>query len=206
MLFPGGSSEPAELTSWYIGLKLAGIEAAIDIVSWGDPGNSLKNVTDARSARESASKQAQRLLDYMQTHPGRPITVIGYSAGAAIAVFTVESLPPDQPVDRVVLMSADLSPDYDLSAMLERTRDGAINYWSPLDVQSLALVANIGTLDGGRVPAALTNFAQTDARLTAMQWNPLMVFYGNFGGHLDYLFNAGFIRDFLAPLVVTQAP
>lgn len=203
MLFPGGSSIPEELSAWVAGLRAGGIDLAIDVVAWGDQTDSLGNVTDMPRARERAALQAQRILDYKTAYANRPVTVVGYSAGAAIATFTVEALPPGVMVDRLVLMSADLSPEYDLSPALDHTRLDLVNYWSPLDYQSLILIQTIGTVDGSKVPAASVNFNETDAKYTPIMWHPVMAIYGNFGGHLDYLFNVGFIKDFLSPYIVT---
>src|ERR1043165_3873014 len=92
VLYPGGSSEPAELSLWYAGLRAAGIDQAIEIIPWGTPGEDVTNATDYALNRERSASEAHRISLYMDEHPGCPVTLIGYSAGGAIAAFVAEDM------------------------------------------------------------------------------------------------------------------
>src|SRR4029079_11614400 len=92
--------------------------------------------------REQAREIAERIVAYQDRYPDRPVTLIGHSGGAAMAVRVLESLPDGRRSDQAVLLAGALSPDYDLSTALGRTERGITNFYSGGDV--LYLVA--GTL------------------------------------------------------------
>jgi len=201
-MYPGASSVPGELTAWVAGLQLAGVTSEIEVIAWGTPGQNLSNATLYELNHTWSVSESARLKDLIDEHPDEPMTVIGYSAGAAIAIWTTESLPAGYAVDRVVLLGADLSPGYDLTQMLDHTRDGGMHYVSPNDVSLAALTFLFGTMDqffGD--PAGHVGFTSTDSRFKQILWTSEMTRYGDFGSHYDYLFSVGFARDILAAWV-----
>src|SRR5438477_6691127 len=76
VLYPGGSSEPAELLVWYLGLRMANVDQGIDIIAWGTPGDATKNATDFGAVQASAARESVRLGQYMDDHPGCPVTLV----------------------------------------------------------------------------------------------------------------------------------
>lgn len=142
------------------GLRGSGIPCAIKINAWGSqiPGVKLAiNETDARVNRSWAGRIAAEIRDYQSQHPGRPVYLIGQSGGAAVAVFAAESLAQAGagPIEGVVLLSASLSTDYDLTAALGQCRKGIVNFYNPRDMTLLEVgTAIFGNLDGSRGDSA----------------------------------------------------
>ncbi|MFQ5411779.1 MAG: alpha/beta fold hydrolase [Phycisphaerae bacterium] len=205
VMYPGAANVYAELAAWHDGLREYGVQHAIEVMPWGIPWDALANLQSLDRNRGWSEREAERVAAYMDAHPDRPVTLIGYSSGAMIAIMVVESLPDEKHVDRVILMSATVSRDYDLTTMLENTNLGAIHYFSPSDAFSDFVSLNLGATD--RVfdlPGATVGFSTESDKLIQVPWSPEMGHYGNHGGHFDILFRPPFIRDFMGPWVVVE--
>ncbi|MBN2560522.1 MAG: hypothetical protein JXQ75_06295 [Phycisphaerae bacterium] len=202
VIYPGVSSAPTDLINWYFALRDEGIIQAIEVVPYGPPMDLLGNLVTYERNRAWSAEEAPRIAQYMDEHPGRPVTLIGYSGGAGIAVMVAESMPGGYRLDRLLLFSSGLSSGYDLSAALDHTEKGIVHYWSPRDwIAALATIV-AGTVD--RVfesPAATVGFKMSDERLVQFTWMPEMARYGNHGNHHDFLYNEPWIRDYVAPLI-----
>jgi len=143
------------------GLAGAGIRCAMPIFEWGLPvplvGAAL-NQTDVPADRGAGRRVADRVVRYQLAHPGRPVYVVGHSAGGGVAVFAAEALgrlPNARPVDGLVLLSASISADYDLTAALRSCRNGLVNFYNPADVGLLGVgTALLGNVDGGHGASA----------------------------------------------------
>src|SRR5262245_54459476 len=72
VVYPGASSEPLEETFWLLAMRAAGIDQAVDGVVWGVP---LNNFNGADQSRATTPSEAARLTQYMDDHPGRPVTL-----------------------------------------------------------------------------------------------------------------------------------
>lgn len=202
IFYAGASSVPLEETLWFVGLRLAGMDQAIEGVEWGIAFDNYNNAVDFGRARDFARREAVRLAAYMDEYPGRPITLMGYSAGALVTALVAEEMPPGKPVDRIILVSPDASPDYDLSKALDGTRFGAVSFWSPIDDAIAALTVQTGTLDGFiGIPAATVGFTETDSRLIQIAWIPEMILTGHLGKHFDYIFNPLWIATYVTPWI-----
>jgi hypothetical protein len=70
-------------------------------------------------------------------------------------------MPGSRPVAGVILLSASLSRDYDLTRALQQSREGLVNFYNEKDVALLGLGTTLmGNVDGGRSPSAgRTGFA-----------------------------------------------
>lgn len=206
IFYAGASSVPEEEILWFIALRAAGIDQAIQGIAWGIPYDNYNNAILTDRARAFAVTEAARLAQYMDDYPGRPVTLMGYSAGALVAAFVAEQMPADHPIDRFVMVSPDASPDYDLTAALDHTRLGGVSFWSPIDDQISALTVGLGTLDGFvGIPAATAGFRVTDPRLTQISWSPEMLLYGHLGKHFDYVLNPVWFAHFVSPWVPPSA-
>src|SRR2546421_135965 len=93
---------------------------------WGD------RCYPRRTVRLSGEELAREVAAIKQEDPGRPVYLLGHSAGAAIVVRAAECLPGDT-VERIVLLAAALSPTYDLRRALAATRVGIVSYYSRHD-------------------------------------------------------------------------
>ena len=203
VLYPGAYNSQWEMSGFYEGLRAAGRGQAIHVAQWaGHLEQWLALAGFFEMVRDWAKAEAARIAGYKAEHPGAPVTLISYSGGAMMAILVTEQMPEGTEIDRVILMSPGVSRHYDLGAMLARTVDGAVAYWSPVDDFAIGLVQSLGTVDGEFAePAASFGFAATHDKLVQVRWEPEMAQYGNFGGHMDYLFLVPWIRDYVAPWV-----
>lgn len=134
VILPGIEGESAANRDVREGLYKAGIPYALVIYRWGTPipgpGGMLVNQTDVARNRRMAEELASQIAQYQQKHTGKPVFIVGHSAGGGITVFTLESLAKTQgavPVDGAFLLSASISSDYDLTTALTMSRRGLVN-------------------------------------------------------------------------------
>lgn len=209
LMLPGVANKPASMTGIAGGLRDAGIDCAIERDLWGSrPFGELKNVQSLERNRKWAAERAGRLAEYRCSHPEQPITLIGYSGGGAIALFVCESLPEDVKVDRVILLAAAVSPDYDLAPALEHCRGGIVNLYSREDWFNAGLLTEtFGTMDRKKTSTAgRRGFLDPDGKLAACEgliqipWTPEWRNVGHWGNHLGYESRA-WAREILAPMI-----
>ncbi|MCE5277254.1 MAG: hypothetical protein ABFD92_02735 [Planctomycetaceae bacterium] len=170
IVLPGVQGPDALTSNIRRGLIDGGADRAIVVQSWGKPiplAGVLINQVDVLGARIDASAIAGRIVAYQQAFPGRPVHVVGHSAGGALAVFVAESLASKrqaQPIDGLVLLSASISSGYDLTKALGMCRRGILNCYNPEDVALLGVgTAILGNLDGGHgASAGLNGFRPPD--------------------------------------------
>ncbi len=163
---------------------------------------------------------AEIVMDYQHHFPGRPVHLIGHSAGAGIALFVLEALTPEHRVVTAVLMAAAVSTTFDVLRLLNRTERGIWNLYSPLDLPTTGLGTIIfGTMDrrhaisagslGFRLVSRNTGSAtqlsgadaqlRTEPQLHQVRFRPSMMKSWNFGGHFGTT-NAAFVQDHVAPI------
>ncbi len=196
------------------GLDDGQVRSAIEVHDWGTPipGGFLLNLADMERNRNEAQKLRGRVLDYWRQYPGRPVQLVGHSGGAGIAVLTAEQMAPNEKLDRLVLLAAAISPGYDLTTALSRTRRGIYNCYSEQDSLFLGPGTLIfGTIDrqhaesagkiGFRTPDNLSaDGARQYAKLHQIAWTPKMIWMGHDGGHFGWA-DRGFVRNWVASLV-----
>jgi len=155
IILPGIEGESKANRDIRQGLYKAGIPYALVIYRWGSaipgPGGMLLNQTSVGRNRKMADELAEQIVQYQQKHPGKPVFLIGHSAGGGIAVFTLEALgrtPDSLPVEGAFLLSASISSDYDLTDALRMTRRGVVNVSNKDDRLLNAGTATFGNVDG----------------------------------------------------------
>ena len=200
------------------GLVQARTPSAIELYDW-TAGSLLLfyNLCALERNRREAQTIAGKIMAYQDRYPGQPVNLVGYSGGAAMAVFVLEALPPDRKVSSAVLLGASLSPDYDLSAALSRTERGIHSFYSPLDVTILVLMTGLlGTSDGCHAPSAGAIGFQTpvkqerntgDPPAAALVQQPYtldMLSQGHPGEHFGWT-NPAFIAQWVAPLIENRS-
>lgn len=216
-LLPGIEGQSVWSREVAIGLERGGVSSAIEIYDWttGLPGGFLFNLMDIERNRREAQKLVDRIVAYQDDHPGRPVHVIGYSGGGGVAVLAVEALPPERSIAMLLLIAPALSPNYNLSGALRRTRHGLCNFYSPRDVVILgAGTTAFGTIDreygvsagkvGFKTPTKLSESDRLlyDSRLRQVEWSPkIREKYGVGGGHISWL-SRRFAQGYLAELIV----
>ncbi len=200
------------------GLKDADVPLAIEMYDWTlGPFLLPVNLRALERNRDEAQKAAQKIVAYQDAHPGRPVNVIGYSGGAAVAVFALEKLPPDRKVGTAILIAPTLAPDYDLQTAASRTERGIQNYYSPMDMPFLmAMTTAVGTTDGRHTFAAgAIGFQVPDtvapdgreayaAKLFQSGYSLDMIRYGHAGGHFGWSSRA-LVAQLIAPRLIAPA-
>ena len=198
-----------------IGLDAGGVASAIDVYDWtaGVPGTFVFNLANLERNRRQAGKLAERIVAYREQYPGAPVHLIGHSAGGGFAVLVLEALPAGRQIDMAILLGPALSPHYDLSTALRRTRYGICNLYSTRDVGFLKVGTSLfGPIDrefgvsagavGFRPPDGLSESdrALYATRLRQVRWRPEMKGLGASGTHLGWA-SRKFAREYLAPLI-----
>src|SRR5947209_1465530 len=102
------------------GLGDAGVPAAIRVHDWttGLWPLLLFHLRARRRNRRQAQALAGLIVRYQDAFPGRPVSLVGHSGGAALAVWTLEALPPQRTVSTAVLLGPALSHAYPLGPAL----------------------------------------------------------------------------------------
>jgi hypothetical protein len=189
------------------GLQGSGIECAIKIHPWGCqiPGFcALVNQTSIFDDRQWGQQVAEEIIAYQKRHPGRPVYLLGQSAGCAISVFACEALAEAKvpPVDGVILLDASLSSTYDLSTALAQSRKGIVSFYNLDDVRMLKVGTDIfGNVDGGHGDSAgRTGFDREYPKLYQVQVTQDMVAAFADPHYADT--SAAFTGRYIAPWII----
>jgi pimeloyl-ACP methyl ester carboxylesterase len=197
------------------GLVDGGYAGAVEVVDWttGYWPLFIYHLRASGRHRDGAQVIAEKIAAYRARYPGREVNLVGYSAGAAVALDAVEKMAPELAVDRVVLLAGAVSPLRDLRTVLGRVRVGVWSYYQPQDVVALwagTLVA--GTADGqhtmsaGAVgfwrPPKLSDEERKLYRdkLVPLPYQAQMARSGNLGGHFQCV-GRKFVAQWIAPLL-----
>lgn len=187
------------------------IPLVVQPIRWSPFGRSAKDYCDQECRFVAAARMADFVQFVRKDCPKSSITLLGYSAGAHVALLAAELLP-ERSVDRVILLGSAVSACYDLTRALKTVRHGLDAYWSDMD-SVLEIAADcIGTSDGLRCPCAgrvgfhvpketAAKEKALFARFHQYKWSEGM---GGFGGHSTYV-RESFVRRTLVPsLFVTE--
>jgi len=209
VILPGIEGEGPLSYSVRDGLRRAGVDAALPIYRWGRPvpiAGPLLNQMDVIGNRLVAERIAQMVADYQDSYPGRPVHLVGHSGGGGLAVFSTEALPPGRSVEGLILLSASISRDYDLSKALAHCRKGIVNFYSASDIAFLGIGTTVvGNVDGARGPSAgMLGFSRSWPGLHQVPWSTEMALAGNLGGHADTTARP-FVSKYVAPWVLSSA-
>ncbi len=204
-----GIGGPARIDDWMLnGLKSGGIDLTYIIINWTGNDRGIAALVRYDKNRELARKLSKRLVDIIGTHPNDRIVMTGHSAGNGLLVWALEDLPEGVQIDTAILLSAALSPGYDLSKALRHVRR-MYSFSSQNDDFVLGTGTEIfGTMDGVKTESAgMVGFkipaqAGLYSKLTQIPYDPAWQKWGNFGGHIDDM-REEFAREVLAPLLVT---
>jgi pimeloyl-ACP methyl ester carboxylesterase len=209
LFLPGVETTGVHLNGMIAGLRDGGEDRAIDVDMWGvRPFGVIANLDHYEANCKEAARLAGKVADYRRAHPDAPVTIIGYSAGGGMALFTAERLPEDVELDRIVLIAAAISPRYNLSKSIARCRRGIVNIYSEMDWAIVGFGTEVfGTMDRkNTVSAGYTGFENgngvlsTRPGLTQIGWVPAWRKLGHGGDHGGYLARA-WARTILAPQV-----
>lgn len=218
-----GAGGDGLLANWGRGVK-AGLEEAGFNGKFVEPhwetGLGVIADQDASDAykRQKAAGVAAQIREAKMKYPEAPITLIGLSAGTAVAVFTLEALPPNVQVDNCILLGCSVGDDYDLAKALTHVAGRLYVFTSDRDAVLNFAVPLAGTADreSGTIPSAGLNgfMMPADASLatrrlyskvTNIAWRSSFEKDGDWGGHTDTT-KARFVEQYIAPLVMQEGP
>jgi pimeloyl-ACP methyl ester carboxylesterase len=202
------------------GLREAGYDGGLEVFGWQSIlGGTLRDQLDRQRNLGQARRLAQRIQNYLDRFPGRPVNIIALSAGTGISTWAIESLPEGVRVRNVVFLGSSLSRDYELSTALARVDGALYNFYSPRDSVLRYGVPVAGSVDrefdgpavGGLYGFRLPPLNKPDAReiyrlkLRNMPYRAAYARYGYKGGHTDSTTTA-FVRSVIAPLIMKAPP
>jgi pimeloyl-ACP methyl ester carboxylesterase len=198
-----------------LGLADGGLACAIRVHDWTTgywPLFAYHLRNGRRTAREAA-RLVNDIVRYQDAYPNRPVYLVGHSGGGALAVKTLECLPPGRTVAAAYLLAPAISRGYDLSRALGHVEAGVWNLYSPLDCVLLTLGTSlVGTVDGKhdvgagawgfRLPSALSRNQRRayHARLHQYRYRPRLARLWHLGGHFGWT-NRVFVSEWLTPLI-----
>ncbi len=195
------------------GLVEGGYPGAVEVVDWttGYWPLFLYHLRTDERHQTFAHWIADKIVSYQTQFPGRPVNVVGYSAGAVVAVEALKALPRGVSVDRALLLAGAISPLYDLTPALQHTRQGILSYYQTQDIVALwAGTTLAGTADGTHLPSAgavgfWTPLGANEAdrqlyrdKLVQLPYSPRMALSGNLGGHFQAV-GRKFVANWIAP-------
>jgi pimeloyl-ACP methyl ester carboxylesterase len=174
----------------------------VDLRAWGPMLRGIGNLEAYERNRATARARADELAAYRRAHPDARITVVGYSGGGGMAVFTVEALPDDVHIDRLILIAPAISPDYPLDELIfPKVKELVVNFASKRDLQVGWGTKTFGTMDRVKTySAGYSGFTTRHRKLVQIHWSEAMQTTGHAGNHLGYLVPA-WQQRYLMPFV-----
>jgi alpha-beta hydrolase superfamily lysophospholipase len=196
--------------AWKRWLPAAGLPHRLEVIRWQQGFWAALTFADLWRTdhhRQVAANLAARIREAQAAHPGEHIHILAHSAGTAITAYAFEQLTPAEAITSAAFVGSGLSPGYDLSAALHRTRFGILTVESRLDAFFLGVgTCLLGTADRYWGPAAgMVGFRTPSdptvaGKLHRTQWEPRFVRQGWLGGHIS-IASPWFIRGTLAAWV-----
>jgi pimeloyl-ACP methyl ester carboxylesterase len=149
-------------------LPRAGVPHTIRVFEWTHGKcRLLRDLQDTRYLLEQAERLAAEVCEVRACQPGRPIYLVGHSAGAGVVLAAAERLPPAT-LERIIVLSAAVSPTFDLRGALRATRRELVSFNSTYDRICLDWCTSVfGTVDRIYGPAAGLNGFQEPHDLDA---------------------------------------
>ena len=216
IILPGIEGESPMNRDIRRGLVSAGVYRALPIYRWGRPiplAGMLLNQIDILGNRLEGMKIARMIEDYQDSHPGKPVFLIGHSGGGGVAVFAAEALKEGRQVEGLVLLSASISSAYNLTKALKKCRHGVVNFYSQADIGLLKIGTTIaGNVDGIHGPAAgaigfdmPTEKDSPDKRLVYGKLYQVELTDPSLGDAHSAATRAGFVSAFVAPWITATS-
>jgi pimeloyl-ACP methyl ester carboxylesterase len=157
-------------------------------------GQMFKDLKDTEHLTKKAAELARVIRRLKDDNPERLVYVIAKSGGTGLALAAAQQLPENS-LERFVLLSAAVSPQFDLRGALRATHRQIVSFHSSFD----QLVLNWGTrqfgtidrvygpsagLHGFREPAGMDDAGRAlYSRLVQIPWQPRMLREFHSGGH-----------------------
>jgi len=217
IVLSGAGDMMGEVNSIRNGLNAGHVDWALEHFAWSQ-GGVIHDQTGMDENRRMAARLARRIEGYEAQYPGRPVYLVGVSAGTGILVWCLEDMREGTTVTGAVLLSSSLQSHYDLGPALEHIKTYMYVFRnSPADVVLAAGVMATGSVDrSGLLAGGLYGFSPPDKapdstvlayreKLVEIRWGPGDVLLGNPGDHLGPTRSA-FVHYRVAPAVLGRMP
>lgn len=190
------------------GLEAAGYKGQVASILWTVSFNPAIDQALRVNARIGARRLASHIRAYIDEYPGRPVNVVGLSAGSGVALWALEDLPRGYKVDNVVLLASSLYHRYDIRDALEHIEGRIYNYYSSRDLILAGPMKVFGTIDGrpfvdGAGAVGLHPPTGQD-RVVNISWRPEFTRYGHTGAHTTAT-SPAFVRRYIASHITENA-
>ncbi len=158
VILPGIEGESTANQNIRDGLNAAGVDRSLQIWHWGRPVpgvGMILNQIDFLGNYIAGERIAQRIMEYQDEYPDRPVHIIGHSGGGGIAVFAASALPEGREITGLVLLSASVSSNHDITRALNHCTSGIVNFYNTNDLVLLGLATTVlGNVGGAHGPSA----------------------------------------------------
>jgi pimeloyl-ACP methyl ester carboxylesterase len=191
-------------------LPKAGVRHEIREFAWSHGfGKVFKDLQDSRHLVRKAEELAELIRQLRAADPERPIYLVAKSGGTGLVLLAAELVPAGS-MERVILLSAAVSPRYDLRRALRACNKEIVSFYSRHDHFILNWgTRQFGTIDRVYGPSAgLLGFDVPDdlnpedralySRLVQIPWNSRMIRQGHTGTHTGTSL-PGFLAAEVAP-------
>lgn len=172
------------------GLEAAGYQGDVATLVWTvAPAMPIIDQVIKVNAKLGAVRLASHIKKYIEEYPGRPVNVVGLSAGTGVAMWALEELKGEYQVDNVVLLGSSLSHNYDIAKALPAIKGSIYVYYSSHDFILAGPMKLVGTIDGklgvDGAGAVGLHPPTSSERVVNIAWRRAWKRYGYVGGHMD---------------------
>ena len=149
---------------------------------------------------------SERIREFKQRNPSRPLYLIGHSGGCRMVVGILEQLPAGPIIEKALLLSPCLDAYYDLEPAIQSCSGELVSFRSPMDLTiSLPLTAVHGLAHGRLSMSAsvigFKNASASNPRFTEIDYEPSMISTGHTGGHFGWTHPA-IVSLYIVPLLM----
>ncbi len=192
-----------------IGLRKAGYNGEFKAFAWTSGlGWGADHLLAAKSSSKAA-KLARKISEFRKKHPRGYISVMSLSAGSAVLLSALESLPDNVQVDYVVLFQPSVSDTRNLAPALAHVKGKLYTTCSQSDAILAALPitadgkpAPAAGRMGFRIPADLQNNEKSEyEKVVILPWQAKYREDGWGGGHVSST-KPGFVKRVIAPRIL----
>jgi hypothetical protein len=172
-----------------VGLEKGGYPGKVENYHWSLTMNPALDQTLRFIAQGAGARLGDIITDYLRTHPGAEVNVIGLSAGTGVGMWAIENVKPPFKVNNYVMLGSSLSSRYDARKALNNMTGKIYVYYSSSDPVLSGPVRALGTIDGSFDDSAglvgLRGPAAATGRIVNISWSARFEKYGWVGGHTD---------------------